>query len=214
MNQTNISKHNALEKLAPHVYDMYKQLHEERTKIEPKLNYFFAIDTLLLVGYVQLFATELKDLSLTHIGPTVLLLIPVLILLTNFSAGPLRFPWFEKEQLVRNIDNDTITIEWLVSIYNCAYLTWIYMGRRTKMLNACLTSVGLALAWMFVAFIVHIGSTLPDEYLAPYIIVSFFSVAGVIGYAVKRACRVEQAPDFGKDVRDFFGAWASEREVE
>lgn len=201
-----------LSDFAPHVWEMYQHLYESRQKLEDKLNYFLAIDTLFIIGYLELCGNEVKNLSVIHIVPLVLLSIPVLLLFINFSSPTLRSPWFEKESLISELERGTVYIDWLAAVYDCAYMSFDYMQRRVALLRICLVLAWLAIAFMFLVFCLKLSSQISKDLPASLIVILVVTVIGVVGYAIRRVLSRYTYRSREEEVRGLFTEWLSKGE--
>jgi hypothetical protein len=149
-------RHARLQEIAPHVWSMYLHVFEGRSKLENKLNYFLAINTVILLVVLQLLQSRLSEWSLLHIVPVFLLLLPVLLLLANFLSRPLRVPWLEKEPLSQLLDSGEFYPNWIASIFGSAYGSFAYQKRIIRLIKVCLSLVAGALCWLAILFILSL----------------------------------------------------------
>jgi len=152
MNQND--KRAKLEEFTSKVWDMYKHLSDDRLKLEDKLNYLLAINTLIIVGYLQLFSDELKNYAFGHTVPFVFLFFPVLLLFFNLFTRPLKSPWFnEPKHLIASIEEGSTYTAFLAMTYDCANRTWDYQHSRVRLILACLVSTTIALVWLMILYV-------------------------------------------------------------
>lgn len=151
-----IKKQEQLKEVSTCVWQMYQHVFEGRTKLENKLNYFLAINTVLLLVVLELTHEQLKAWSLFHIVPVFLLTLPVVLLLVNFIARPLRVPWFEKEPLTGSLGSGEFYANWVATIFGSAYGSFAYQNRIGKLIKVCLALVLSALTWLCILLILNL----------------------------------------------------------
>jgi len=88
-------KKKQLKEVAPHIWSMYQHLMSGRSALESRLNYFLAIDALLLIAFIQFFQNKVRSLSWEYIVPCILFIIPIILLLANFLARQMRGAWMD-----------------------------------------------------------------------------------------------------------------------
>jgi hypothetical protein len=200
-----IDKNAKLKEVAPHIWSMYQHLMSVRSTLENRLNYFLAIDALLLIGFLQVFQSEVRAMAWEYLVPCFLLIVPILLLLANFLTKQMRDAWMEFHEhennppMLETIEKDEFYLRWIADIYSHAEGSWEYRKRIFKLLRVCLAFVAASLTWLCIALVWTAFYCSASE-AAKSVLLSIGSViVGVIVYIIP-----EQLKDFS--YRDRTGA--------
>jgi hypothetical protein len=186
-------KQDSLKEVAQHIWSMHQQTMENRSKLENRLNYFLAIDALLLLVFLQLFQSEVKSLSLLFVIPCTFLILPILLLLANFFARPLLGPWMDfddpKKSLTEIIDKDEFYIEWIADIYSCTEGSNEYRKRIVKLLRLCVGCVAISLVWLVFLLLNSISCMRLDVCVIAVLFALLVFVIAAITRVLMRNCK-------------------------
>lgn len=203
-----------LKAIAPHMWAMYQHVFEERSKLENRLSYFLAVDTLFTFCFLQLFQKELLSLSLCHLIPFLMLLGPALVMFANFHRKGQYLPWFEEQDLIKLLEENAFHREWLASMYSSLRGSFEYMKRTARLLQICVVVVGLSLFWMLVWFVTSVYSSALTG--AEKGIVFVLILTGICGiYWVPRGNpKKSRYMEMQREVSGYFESWLSSKASE
>lgn len=158
-NTYNQDKEEKIKEIHPYIYELYQHLFETRSKVEERLNFLLAIDTLFLLVFLELFKEHLLMTPLLYI-PFVLLIIPILILFINLISKSMWVPWFTKEEVTQYLDENTFYPKSFETIYACASDTYHYKEEKKKIMRSCFIFTYLAVLSLVVLLLIRLDSIL------------------------------------------------------
>ena len=152
MGNDTTNRRQELEKIAPKIWEMFEFVVGGRARVENAMAFFLAINTLFVVGFLDMLKIELMSLSIYYFIPFLFLVFPSLAMLTSFLRS-MRAPWFETEELAKHLDDSSLLIAWFSEVYASAYQSHVVMKRTLRLLKLCLASVAISVMWLTTMFL-------------------------------------------------------------
>lgn len=210
-------KKDKLKEVAPHVWSMYQHLTSVRSTLENRLNYFLAIDALLLIGFLQVFQSEVRELAWEYLVPCILLVVPILLLLANFLAKQMRGAWMDfentEEPILSTVEKDEFYVRWIADMYSCAEGSWKYRKRIHRLLRVCVAFVAGSLSWLL-AVLLWAAFCCSAHDVPKAVLLSVVSVIiGVLVYVIPERLKDFPYGDRKRDIRGKLNNWLNGNDV-
>lgn len=206
-----------LKEVAPHIWSMYQHLTSVRSTLENRLNYFLAIDALLLIGFLQVFQLEVRAFAWGYIVPCILLVIPIVLLLSNFLAKQMRGAWMDfehtPEPILQTIERDEFYERWIADMYSCAEGSWKYRKRIHRLLRVCVAFVVGALSWIFAALLWAAFCCSAHDISKAVLLSSISVIIGVLVYVIPERLKDFPYGDRKRDIRGKLNNWLNSNDV-
>jgi len=214
MDNTNSErKKGEIRKVLPLLWQSYQHVYNVReTSTQNRINFLLIVTTFLPVLSASLYARFSNDLLLL---PILLQTIALLILLKDFFIRGRSIPWFETEQLFKDLENGNFEAASFATLKAAEADTHINLVESRKIINAALALLFLSLFAMIEAVLYMLFS--PDTMFLALTAINIFGFAVLYAAYYRRSPKFNFSRDYGKykeEIDEWLGTSQRPRPVE